>query len=197
MRSQSSTQLALAALRHCCSAANEIETARANITSSPLLSSQVSPVSTIHFIMAPIPEPDLSSTGGTYDVNEAGIQFRHAPSLPTPKDGAEFISRLSKGLKLNVIDRPAKNELVFELIGVDVSFANALRRIMIAEVPTMALEHVYMWNNTGLIHDEGEHHHRRRSVSDTPTPQHHPTQNSSVLLEHVSTYTTLNNSAVT
>jgi DNA-directed RNA polymerase I and III subunit RPAC1 len=25
---------------------------------------------------------------------------------------------------------------------------------MIAEVPTMALEHVYMWNNTSLIHDE-------------------------------------------
>mmetsp|Transcript_24750 Transcript_24750/g.59670 ORF Transcript_24750/g.59670 Transcript_24750/m.59670 type:complete len:439 (-) Transcript_24750:232-1548(-) len=104
--------------------------------------------------MAPVPEPDLSATGGTYDVNEPGIQFRHAPPLPTPKDGTEFLSRLEGNLSLRVLDRPSKDELVFELIGVDISFANALRRIMIAEVPTMALEFVYMWNNSGLIHDE-------------------------------------------
>ncbi len=47
-------------------------------------------------------------------------------------------------------------ELVFEMIGIDVSLANALRRIMIAEVPTMAIEHVYMWNNSSIIHDEGD-----------------------------------------
>lgn len=40
------------------------------------------------------------------------------------------------------------------MIGVDVSFANALRRIMIAEVPTVAIEHVYMWNNSSIVHDE-------------------------------------------
>lgn len=104
--------------------------------------------------MPPNPSPNLSATGGTYDVNESGIHFRHAPPLPTPKDGAEFLSRLSSHLSLKVLDRPSKNELVFELLGADVSFANALRRIMIAEVPTMALEYVYMWNNSGLIHDE-------------------------------------------
>ena len=46
-------------------------------------------------------------------------------------------------------------ELVFEMIGIDVSLANALRRIMISEIPTMAIEHVYMWNNSSIIHDEG------------------------------------------
>ena len=40
------------------------------------------------------------------------------------------------------------------MIGIDVSIANALRRIMIAEVPTVAIEHVYMWNNTSVMHDE-------------------------------------------
>ncbi|KAL7526439.1 hypothetical protein ACHAXR_002461 [Thalassiosira sp. AJA248-18] len=104
--------------------------------------------------MPPIPDPDLATTGGTYDVNESGIEFRHVPPLPTPKDGTEFLSRLQNNLSLNVLDSPSKNELVFELLGVDISFANALRRIMIAEVPTMALEYVYMWNNSGLIHDE-------------------------------------------
>lgn len=104
--------------------------------------------------MPPIPQADTSATGGVYDVNEAGIQFRHAPSLPTPANGDEFLKRFKSGFKFNVLERPSKNELVFEIIGVDVSFANALRRIMIAEIPTMALENVYMWNNSGLIHDE-------------------------------------------
>lgn len=52
------------------------------------------------------------------------------------------------------MERPSPDELVFEIIGVDVSFANALRRIMIAEVPTIAIEHVYMWNNSSIVHDE-------------------------------------------
>jgi DNA-directed RNA polymerase I and III subunit RPAC1 len=58
------------------------------------------------------------------------------------------------GFKLNILEKPADDELVFEMIGVDVSFANALRRIMIAEVQTVAIEHVYMWNNSSIVHDE-------------------------------------------
>ncbi len=42
----------------------------------------------------------------------------------------------------------------FDLIGVDASVANALRRIMIGEVPTMAVENVYIYNNTSVMHDE-------------------------------------------
>jgi DNA-directed RNA polymerase I and III subunit RPAC1 len=42
----------------------------------------------------------------------------------------------------------------FDLIGVDASLANALRRIMIAEVPTVAIEKVFMMNNTSVIPDE-------------------------------------------
>ena len=39
----------------------------------------------------------------------------------------------------------------FELINIDPSIANALRRIVIAEVPTMAIEHVYFIDNTSII----------------------------------------------
>jgi len=42
----------------------------------------------------------------------------------------------------------------FDLVGCDPSFANALRRILIAEVPTVAIEHVFMVNNTSIIADE-------------------------------------------
>lgn len=40
------------------------------------------------------------------------------------------------------------------MIGVDPSLANALRRITIAEVATVAIETVYVWNNTSIVQDE-------------------------------------------
>lgn len=102
--------------------------------------------------MAPnIPSP--SATGGTYAVTESGIHFHHAPS-PAASSPSAFLSALRSSLTIRTLSRPTPQSLVFELVGVDASFANALRRIMIAEIPTMALEHIYMWNNTGLIHDE-------------------------------------------
>jgi DNA-directed RNA polymerase I and III subunit RPAC1 len=37
------------------------------------------------------------------------------------------------------------------MIGIDPSIANALRRILISEVPTVAIEHVFIVDNTSLI----------------------------------------------
>ncbi|KAL1952581.1 hypothetical protein VTO42DRAFT_4718 [Malbranchea cinnamomea] len=45
-------------------------------------------------------------------------------------------------------------EACFSLIGVDASIANAFRRILIAEVPSLAIENVYVHNNTSVLHDE-------------------------------------------
>jgi len=45
-------------------------------------------------------------------------------------------------------------EIVFDLIGIDAALANAFRRILIAEVPTMAIEKVFILNNTSMIQDE-------------------------------------------
>jgi DNA-directed RNA polymerase I and III subunit RPAC1 len=42
----------------------------------------------------------------------------------------------------------------FSLIGLDAAIANAFRRILIAEVPTVAIEHCYFTNNTSVIQDE-------------------------------------------
>lgn len=42
----------------------------------------------------------------------------------------------------------------FSLIGVDASIANAFRRILIAEIPTLAVEDVFVFNNTSIIQDE-------------------------------------------
>ncbi|KAI0482852.1 RBP11-like subunits of RNA polymerase [Xylariaceae sp. FL0804] len=45
-------------------------------------------------------------------------------------------------------------EAQFSLIGVDASIANAFRRILIAEIPTLAIENVFISNNTSVIQDE-------------------------------------------
>lgn len=42
----------------------------------------------------------------------------------------------------------------FDLINIDTSLANAFRRIMLAEVPSVAAETVYIFNNTSVIQDE-------------------------------------------
>jgi DNA-directed RNA polymerase I and III subunit RPAC1 len=39
----------------------------------------------------------------------------------------------------------------FDLIGADPAVANALRRILISEVPTVAIEHIFIVNNTSII----------------------------------------------
>jgi len=46
------------------------------------------------------------------------------------------------------------NSLKFVLTGTDLTVANALRRIIIAEVPTMAIDLVEIEENTSALHDE-------------------------------------------
>ncbi|KAF4124164.1 hypothetical protein GMORB2_5880 [Geosmithia morbida] len=42
----------------------------------------------------------------------------------------------------------------FSLRGIDASLANAFRRIMMSEIPTLAIENVFIENNTSVIQDE-------------------------------------------
>ena len=50
-----------------------------------------------------------------------------------------------------VVNWIKNNDLEFDLINIDPAIANAIRRILIAEVPTMAIEHVFYVNNTSII----------------------------------------------
>lgn len=52
------------------------------------------------------------------------------------------------------IQSVSEDEIVFDLVGVDASIANALRRIILAEVPTVAIEKVWITTNTGIMQDE-------------------------------------------
>ena len=68
-------------------------------------------------------------------------------------DNAFTMDRFRKGAAMKVTAH-SEERLEFEMKGVDLSVANALRRIMIAEVPTVAIENVLVRNNTSVIQDE-------------------------------------------
>lgn len=51
-------------------------------------------------------------------------------------------------IKINHLDELS---MEFDVIGIDPAVANALRRILLSEVPTVAIEHVFMVDNTSII----------------------------------------------
>jgi len=68
-------------------------------------------------------------------------------------DNSFVLKDFKKNFKVeNVVQNG--DTLTFDLAGVDAPIANALRRILIAEVPTMAIEKVYLFNNTSIMQDE-------------------------------------------
>jgi DNA-directed RNA polymerase I and III subunit RPAC1 len=59
--------------------------------------------------------------------------------------------RESFGVEVTKLDA---EKVEFEMRGISPAIANAFRRILIAEVPTMAIEKVFVVNNTSVIQDE-------------------------------------------
>lgn len=67
------------------------------------------------------------------------------------------VSKFRSKLRVVIVKRltpESKMDLEFDMVGLDPSLANAIRRILISEVPTMAIEKVYMYNNTSILQDE-------------------------------------------
>eukprot|EP01126_Amoeba_proteus_P004295 TRINITY_DN11446_c0_g1_i1.p1 TRINITY_DN11446_c0_g1~~TRINITY_DN11446_c0_g1_i1.p1 ORF type:complete len:343 (-),score=60.29 TRINITY_DN11446_c0_g1_i1:62-1090(-) len=58
-----------------------------------------------------------------------------------------------KNFKIKILKKD-EHDMVVELSGIDAPIANAFRRIMIADVPTVAIESVYFETNTSIIQDE-------------------------------------------
>ncbi|KAL6639460.1 hypothetical protein ACP70R_023190 [Stipagrostis hirtigluma subsp. patula] len=68
-------------------------------------------------------------------------------------DNSMSVEKFRKNFKIE-INRLTEDDMEFDMIGVDASIANAFRRILIAEVPTMAIEKIFMVDNTSVIADE-------------------------------------------
>ena len=56
-------------------------------------------------------------------------------------------------MDLNIQEK-TDNKLVFTLKGVTPAYANTLRRLMMGEVPTMAIEEVTFEKNDSVLYDE-------------------------------------------
>lgn len=65
----------------------------------------------------------------------------------------QFLNKIKKDLRIN-ITKLTSDDIEFDLIGVDAAIANALRRILLSEVPTIAVETVWISVNTSIIQDE-------------------------------------------
>lgn len=68
-------------------------------------------------------------------------------------DDAWDLEKFDKSLEVK-IHSLTDNYSNFDLIGIDTSLANAFRRIMIADIPTIAVEEVFIHANTSIIQDE-------------------------------------------
>ena len=103
-------------------------------------------------------------------VTMSGAEYTESMSLPAdaPPDAFHFLKRYDTlGDFVADVQKPgnvrvdavpptedADGEVVFDVVGVDCSVANALRRIILDDVETMAIERVMFHQNTGIMQDE-------------------------------------------
>ena len=80
---------------------------------------------------------------------EVQNDFPFEPSRGDPWN----IEAFERKLQVKVV-KIEKDDMEFDIIGIDFSLANAFRRIMLAEVPSMAVDRVFIYNNTSVIQDE-------------------------------------------
>ncbi|TKA83802.1 hypothetical protein B0A55_00076 [Friedmanniomyces simplex] len=83
------------------------------------------------------------------DVSATDIPGHYGPG----QDDSWDLNRFAEQLKIDY-HQNKPNDAAFSLIGLDASIANAFRRILLAEIPTLAIEDVFIFDNTSIIQDE-------------------------------------------
>ncbi|XP_078313478.1 DNA-directed RNA polymerases I and III subunit RPAC1-like [Crassostrea virginica] len=98
----------------------------------------------------------LEDTRTRVTLNEHGVDNVHSTDFPGEYPGYDDswdINKFKKNFHVDMI-KMNDDELEFDMVGIDAAIANAFRRILLAEVPTMAIEKVHIYNNTSIIQDE-------------------------------------------
>lgn len=90
------------------------------------------------------------------DVNKAKLKqqtLENTQTIEHSLSGGKSLSDVFSQLQLKIISE-SNEELEVDIKGIDAPLANAIRRIMISEVATMAIEDVDLYQNTSVIPDE-------------------------------------------
>ncbi len=94
---------------------------------------------------------DVRSEVEKITLKEFEVLNTSSPAYPGTVPGKQWsVDDFKKRLRISIVKKE-DSELEFDLVGVDPSLANAFRRILISEVPTMAIEKVHIYNNTSII----------------------------------------------
>ncbi|RKP24343.1 DNA-directed RNA polymerase [Syncephalis pseudoplumigaleata] len=90
----------------------------------------------------------VGSTEGKIVLESDHVNNRHHESTE-----AWSLQTFAKSFSIDII-RVSCRAMEFDMINIEAPIANAIRRILMAEIPTMAIETVFMMQNTSVIHDE-------------------------------------------
>ncbi|KAK6054331.1 RNA polymerase Rpb3/Rpb11 dimerization domain protein [Cooperia oncophora] len=118
----------------------------------------------------------------SFHVNE--IKMEEERVLNTYDDDLDYaqvqagpfdVNNYCKRIEVQIVnDLEDGMSLDFDLINVEAPIANALRRVLLAEVPTMAIEKIYLYQNTSVIQVIGINEH---GVDCEEEPEPDPTRN--------------------
>ncbi|XP_049457199.1 DNA-directed RNA polymerases I and III subunit RPAC1 isoform X1 [Epinephelus fuscoguttatus] len=89
-------------------------------------------------------------------LGEFGVKNVHTSDFPgnyPGYDDAWDMQNFQKNFRIDIVHLD-ENSMEFDMVGIDAAIANAFRRILLAEVPTMAVEKVFIYNNTSIVQDE-------------------------------------------
>jgi DNA-directed RNA polymerase I and III subunit RPAC1 len=85
------------------------------------------------------------------------VQNQQSTDFPGhwPGENHEWdLDYFKENFKVQFHARPTPYDTSFSLSGIDTSVANAFRRILLSEIPTLAIEDVFIYQNTSIIQDE-------------------------------------------
>ncbi|KAI9598953.1 DNA-directed RNA polymerase [Syncephalis fuscata] len=81
------------------------------------------------------------------------LESDHVNNRHSESNAAWNIKQFAESFSINVV-RISRRAMEFDMLNLEAPIANAFRRILMAEIPTMAIETVFMMQNTSVIHDE-------------------------------------------
>ncbi|XP_032397910.1 DNA-directed RNA polymerases I and III subunit RPAC1 [Etheostoma spectabile] len=89
-------------------------------------------------------------------LGEFNVKNVHSSDFPGNYPGYDDtwdMQKFQKNFRIDVVHLD-ESSMEFDMVGIDAAIANAFRRILLAEVPTMAIEKVFIYNNTSIVQDE-------------------------------------------